>query len=73
MIIQYCDDVIIDGFDFGTRMYQAEKRHIQESMLTTHNGCEGFEDYLDCGEDQMPDHVSIIDENEFFLRYEGEF
>lgn len=76
MIIQFVDHVVNDShgnMPTDQRLNRAVQREIQEQMLTCDNGTEGFEEYLDTGEDQMPDHVSIIDENEFFLRYENEF
>lgn len=75
MIIQYCDDVLKDSHGINptdNRLYRAIQREIQESLLTTPNGTEGFEEYEDC-DPELPPDISIIDEIEFFERYEGEF
>lgn len=77
-VIQFCDDVMVNSYGgnispgYGDRLHRAVQREIQESMLTTPNGTEGFEDFEDT-EPYMPSHISVIDEKEFIERYYGDF
>lgn len=77
-VIQFCDDVMVDAYGgnispgYGSRLYRATQREIQEAMLTTPNGTEGFEEFED-QDQELPPHISIIDESEFIERYYGDF